>query len=141
VSGILLIVGAGGGFKQTLVDSGIGDVIAQGISSSIAQSLNRRMVGRRAYSCGHRLCDSGNSNCIGYHGAPGNGLSPTHLCLLVLAIGAGSVIFSHLNDAGFWMVKEYFGMSVGQTFKTWTLMETVLSVIGLIFTLLLSLVV
>jgi GntP family gluconate:H+ symporter len=70
-----------------------------------------------------------------------SGLSPTHLCLLVLAIGAGSVIFSHLNDAGFWLVKEYFGMSVGQTFKTWTLMETVLSVVGLAFTLLLSLVV
>ena len=60
--------------------------------------------------------------------------------LLVLAIGAGSVFFSHLNDAGFWLVKEYFGMSVGQTLKTWSLMETILSVVGLGCVMLLSLV-
>ncbi|MEV1170243.1 hypothetical protein [Nonomuraea sp. NPDC049784] len=59
--------------------------------------------------------------------------------LLVLAIGAGSLFFSHVNDAGFWLVKEYFGLSVGQTIKTWSLMETVLSVAGLAFTLALSL--
>ena len=59
---------------------------------------------------------------------------------LVLAIGAGSVFFSHLNDAGFWLVKEYFGMSVGQTLKTWSLMETILSVVGLGCVMLLSLV-
>ncbi|ETJ05893.1 MAG: GntP family gluconate:proton (H+) symporter, partial [Actinomyces urogenitalis DORA_12] len=47
------------------------------------------------------------------------------------AIGAGSVFLSHVNDAGFWLVKEYFGMSVGQTFKTWSLMETILSVVAL----------
>lgn len=68
------------------------------------------------------------------------GMSPTHLALLVLAIGAGSVFFSHLNDAGFWLVKEYFGMTVGQTLKTWSLMETVLSVVGLGGVMLLSLV-
>ena len=62
------------------------------------------------------------------------------LALLVLAIGAGSVFFSHLNDAGFWLVKEYFGMTVGQTLKTWSLMETVLSVVGLGGVMLLSLV-
>ena len=61
--------------------------------------------------------------------------------LLVLAIGAGSLFFSHVNDAGFWLVKEYFGMTVGQTLKTWSLMETVLSVSGLVFVLLLGLVV
>jgi len=60
---------------------------------------------------------------------------------VVLAVGAGSLFFSHVNDAGFWLVKEYFGMSVGQTFKTWSLMETVLSVSGLVFVLLLGIVV
>jgi GntP family gluconate:H+ symporter len=50
----------------------------------------------------------------------------------VLAIGAGSLFFSHVNDAGFWLVKEYFGLTVGQTIKTWSVMETVLSVMGLI---------
>ena len=65
--------------------------------------------------------------------------APT-IILLVLAIGAGSVFFSHLNDAGFWLVKEYFGMTVGQTLKTWSLMETILSVVGLGCVMLLSLV-
>mgnify|MGYP001167422372 FL=1 len=61
--------------------------------------------------------------------------------LLVLATGAGSVILSHVNDAGFWLVKQYLNMTVAQTFKTWTAMETILSVVGLIFILLLSTVV
>jgi gluconate:H+ symporter, GntP family len=68
------------------------------------------------------------------------GLSPTQLALVVLAIGAGSLFFSHVNDAGFWLVKEYFGLTVGQTIKTWSLMETIISVMGLVLTLLLSLV-
>ena len=59
----------------------------------------------------------------------------------MLAVGAGSVFFSHVNDAGFWLVKEYFGLSVGQTIKTWSLMETVLSVSGLVFVLLLGIVI
>jgi GntP family gluconate:H+ symporter len=58
----------------------------------------------------------------------------------VLAVGAGSVFFSHVNDAGFWLVKEYFGLSVGQTLKSWSVMETVLSVTGLVFVLLIGLV-
>ncbi len=58
-------------------------------------------------------------------------MSTTHSALLVLAIGCGSLFFSHVNDAGFWMVKEYFGMSVGQTLKTWSVMETLISVVGI----------
>ncbi len=59
----------------------------------------------------------------------------------MLAVGSGSVFLSHVNDAGFWLVKEYFGLTVGQTMKTWALMETLLSVVGLVFVLLLSLVI
>ena len=69
------------------------------------------------------------------------GLSSGETSLVVLAVGAGSVFFSHVNDAGFWLVKEYFGMSVGQTLKTWSVMETLLSVTGLIFVLLLGIVI
>ncbi len=69
-----------------------------------------------------------------------SGLSPNHLALVVLAVGAGSLFFSHVNDAGFWLVKEYFGLTVGQTIKTWSVMETIFSVMGLVLTLLLSLV-
>ena len=65
-------------------------------------------------------------------------MSTAEVSLVVLAVGAGSLFFSHVNDAGFWLVKEYFGMSVGQTIKTWSLMETVLSVSGLVMVLLLG---
>ncbi|MDO1816952.1 gluconate permease, partial [Escherichia coli] len=58
--------------------------------------------------------------------------------LLVLATGSGSLIFSHVNDAGVWLIKEYFGMTVGQTLKTLSVLDTIISVLGLSFTLLLS---
>ena len=64
----------------------------------------------------------------------------TEAALLVLAIGAGSVFLSHVNDAGFWLVKEYFGMTVGETFKTWSLMETILSVTAMVVICLIALV-
>jgi GntP family gluconate:H+ symporter len=66
--------------------------------------------------------------------------SPT-VALLVLAVGSGSLFFSHVNDAGFWLVKEYLGLTVGQTIKTWSVMETLISVCGLIGVLLLNLIV
>ena len=69
------------------------------------------------------------------------GMGSTEVALMVLAIGAGSVFFSHVNDAGFWLVKEYFGMTVPQTLKTWSLMETVLSVVALGVVLLVHLVI
>lgn len=61
--------------------------------------------------------------------------------LLVLATGAGSLILSHVNDSGFWMIKEYFGMTVKETLLTWTEMETILSLVALVLILLLDLVV
>jgi GntP family gluconate:H+ symporter len=64
-----------------------------------------------------------------------------HPELLAIATGAGSLIFSHVNDGGFWLVKEYFGMSVVQTIKTWSVCETIISVMALILTIGLSLVV
>ena len=68
-------------------------------------------------------------------------MSSSHVSLLVLAIGAGSLFFSHVNDAGFWLVKQYFGLSVGETIKSWSVMETVISVVALIGVLGLSIVV
>ena len=69
------------------------------------------------------------------------GMSSGQVALVVLAVGAGSLFFSHVNDAGFWLVKEYFGMTVGQTIKTWSVMETVLSVVGLVLVLVVDLVI
>ena len=62
-----------------------------------------------------------------------------HPELLALATGAGALVFSHVNDGGFWLVKEYFNMSVVQTFKTWSVCETLISIVALLLTLLLSL--
>ena len=58
--------------------------------------------------------------------------------LLVLATGAGSLILSHVNDAGFWLVKQYFNMAVAETFKTWTAMETIISVVGIVLIMILA---
>jgi Gnt-I system high-affinity gluconate transporter len=60
--------------------------------------------------------------------------------LMVLAIGAGSLMCSHLNDAGFWLFKEYFNLTIKETLKTWTVMETIVSVVGLIGVLILNMV-
>ena len=68
-------------------------------------------------------------------------LSANHLALLVLAIGCGSLFFSHVNDAGFWLVKEYFGLTVGETIKSWSVMETVISVFGFALVMLASVIV
>jgi GntP family gluconate:H+ symporter len=67
-----------------------------------------------------------------------NMIPGTNKELLVLATGAGSLILSHVNDAGFWLVKEYFNMSISDTFKTWTAMETIISVVAIIFIMLLN---
>lgn len=141
IAGILLIVGAGGGFKQTLIDVGVGRMILD-ISQdwSVPALLLAWLI-----AVGIRLATG--SATVATISAAGlvtplaADMSTAHAALLVLAVGAGSLFFSHVNDAGFWMVKEYFGMDVGQTIKTWSLMETVISVVSLVFVLLLSLVV
>ena len=140
VAGIILIVAAGGGFKQTLVDSGIGDVIANSITESAMNPLIAGWLVAVLIRLATGSATVATVTASGIMVPLAAGMSPTHLALLVLAIGAGSVFFSHLNDAGFWLVKEYFGMSVGQTLKTWSLMETILSVVGLVCVMLLSLV-
>ena len=57
---------------------------------------------------------------------------------MVLVIGAGSIAASHVNDAGFWMIKEYFDLDVKQTLKTWTVLETIIAVVGLGMVMLIS---
>ena len=131
VAGIILIVAAGGGFKQTLVDSGIGDVIANSITESAMNPLIAGWLVAVLIRLATGSATVATVTASGIMVPLATGMSPTHLAMLVLAIGAGSVFFSHLNDAGFWLVKEYFGMTVGQTLKTWSLMETILSVTGL----------
>lgn len=135
---VLFIVGAGGGFKQVLVDGGTGIAIAK---IAIATGLTAIALGWIVAALIRLATGSATVATVTAAGivAPlSTHLSPIHLALLVLAIGAGSLIFSHVNDAGFWLVKEYFGLTVGQTLKTWSVMETIISVMGLALTLLLS---
>lgn len=140
VAGIVFIVAAGGGFKQTLVDSGISDVIANSITESAMNPLIAGWIVAVFIRLATGSATVATVTAAGIMAPLAANLSPVQLALLVLAIGAGSVFFSHLNDAGFWLVKEYFGMTVGQTLKTWSLMETVLSVVGLGCVMLLSLI-
>ena len=141
IAGILLIVAAGGGFKQVLVDTGIGTLLADWATdvniSVLLLAWTLAALIRLATGSATVATITASSLMLGLV----DGLSSGETSLVVLAIGAGSVFLSHVNDAGFWLVKEYFGMSVGQTFKTWSMMETVLSVTGLIVVLLLGLVI
>lgn len=120
--------------------SGIGDVIANSITESAMNPLIAGWLVAVLIRLATGSATVATVTASGIMVPLATGMNPTHLALLVLAIGAGSVFFSHLNDAGFWLVKEYFGMTVGQTLKTWSLMETILSVVGLGCVMLLSLV-
>jgi GntP family gluconate:H+ symporter len=141
IAGILLIVSAGGGFKQVLVDTGIGTLLADWARGANVSVLLLAWVLavliRLATGSATVATITASSLMIGLV----QGMPSAEVSLVVLAVGAGSVFFSHVNDAGFWLVKEYFGLSVGQTLKTWSLMETVLSVTGLVFVLLLGVVI
>ncbi|HEV7655868.1 MAG TPA: SLC13 family permease [Mycobacteriales bacterium] len=141
IAGILLIVAAGGGFKQTLVDAGVGDVIADWAKDANISALLLAWL----VAVGIRLATGSATvatiTAAGIVTPLAAGMDKPEVALLVLAIGAGSLFFSHVNDAGFWLVKEYFGLTVGQTIKTWSVMETLISVVGLICVLLLNLVI
>ncbi|WP_285769098.1 GntP family permease [Peribacillus sp. SI8-4] len=135
---MLLIIGGGGAFKQVLIDGGVGDYVAElfkGTSLSpillawIIAAILRISLGSATVAA---LTTAGLV-------IPMLGQTDVNLALVVLATGAGSLIASHVNDAGFWMFKEYFGLSMKETFATWTLLETIISVAGLGFILLISL--
>jgi GntP family gluconate:H+ symporter len=141
IAGILLIVAAGGGFKQTLVDAGVANVIADWAKNANISTL---LLGWLV-AVGIRLATGSATvatiTAAGIVAPLAADLDKQGVSLLVLAIGAGSLFFSHVNDAGFWLVKEYFGLTVGETIKSWSVMETIISVVGLIGVLLLNLVV
>ncbi|MGV2291216.1 GntP family permease [Trinickia sp. YCB016] len=132
IAGITLIVGAGGGFGGVLRDSGISNQIVETAKHAhlsplllgwLVAALIRLATGSATVAmttaCGVVAPIASASGIV---------VKPE---LLVLATGSGSLIFSHVNDGGFWLIKEYFGMTVGQTFKTWSLCETIISLLGL----------
>jgi GntP family gluconate:H+ symporter len=130
IAGILLIVAAGGGFKQVLVDAGVGNVVADAAQDANISALVLGFL----VAVGIRLATGSATvatiTAAGIVAPLASTLEKPEVALLALAIGCGSLFFSHVNDAGFWLVKEYFGMTVGQTIKTWSVMETIISVVG-----------
>ncbi|MCC6280764.1 MAG: gluconate permease, partial [Saprospiraceae bacterium] len=135
---LILIVGAGGAFKQVLVDSGIGKELAEHLTGAPISPL---LLG---WSIATLLRIAVGSATVAGMTAAGivqplvaaGGVSPE---LMTLAVGAGSLMCSHVNDTGFWMFKEWFGLSLRDTFRSWTLMETIVGIMGLVGVLLLDL--
>ncbi|MFC7866928.1 gluconate:H+ symporter [Streptomyces murinus] len=141
IAGILLIVGAGGGFKQTLIDCGVGQMILDVSRSWSIPAVLLAWLIAVVIRLATGSATVATVSAAGLVAPLAADMSTAHTALLVLAIGAGSLFFSFVNDAGFWLVKEYFGLTVGQTVKTWSIMETILSVVGGALVLALSLVV
>jgi GntP family gluconate:H+ symporter len=138
IAGVLLVVGAGGGFARVLDLAGVDTAIADAMGGKaisplvlgwLIASLLRIAVGSATVSV---------VTAAGIMAPIAAAMPGVNRELLVVAIGAGSLIAGHVNDGGFWLVKEYLNTSVAQTLATWTVLETVISVCGLIGTLLLA---
>ena len=138
VAMVLLVVGAGGGFSKTLEFSGVG----QAITGAVVQSRFSPIFLGWFLACLLRIATGSTtvamSTAAGIMAPVVAAVPGTNLELLVIAMGAGALILSHLNDGGFWLVKEYFNMTVTQTLKTWSVLTTVASVVALLLVLLLN---
>jgi GntP family gluconate:H+ symporter len=135
---ILLIIGAGGGFNRVLIESGVGKAIADvAIRAQVSPLLLAWVVAClvRVAAGSATVAMTTASGIVAPIAAATGHTSPE---LLVLATGAGSLMLSHVNDSGFWLIKEYFNMTVQQTLATWTALETIIGVTGLLLTLVLS---
>lgn len=137
---LLLVIGGGGAFKQVLIDGGVGDSVK---NLFIGSSLSPLLLGWLIAVVLRVALGSATVAALTASGLvlPLMQQAGVNSALMVLAIGAGSLAASHVNDAGFWMFKEYFDLSIKETVLTWTVLETLIAVVGLAGVLLLSLVV
>jgi len=140
VSVILLIVSGAGALKQVFADSGVSAEIA-GLLQTL--SVNPLVLGWLIAALIRVAMGSATVAGLTTAGiiAPVIGSTGVDPNLMVLSIGAGSLLFSHVNDSGFWLFKEYFNLSIRDTIRSWSLMETIVSVVGLAGVLLLDLIV
>lgn len=139
VAPIMLIIGAGGALKQMLIDVGIGTAIAH---ASLLVTLSPLLLGWFTAVIIRLATGSATVATVtaaGLMAATVSAHPDLNPSLLALAIGAGSMFFSHINDAGFWLIKEFMGMRLTDMFKTWSMIATIISVMGLALCLLLSL--
>ena len=135
---ILLVIGAGGGFNQVLVQSGVGGAIAHMVIGSHVSLLVLAWAVAALIRVATGSATVAMTTAAGIVAPIAMATPGTGAELLVLATGAGSLVLSHVNDSGFWLIKEFFNMTVPQTLKTWTVAETIIGVAGLGFTMLLS---
>jgi GntP family gluconate:H+ symporter len=137
-AGVLLVIAAGGGFSKVLNASGVGEALAAiGRNMHISPLLLGWLIaGMLRIAVGSATVSVTTAAGIMLPLVQTDPLINKEL--LVLAMGAGSLILSHVNDGGFWLVKEYFGMDIGQTLKTWTVVETGVAIMSIMIILLVS---
>jgi Gnt-I system high-affinity gluconate transporter len=137
IAPVLLIIAGAGAFMQIMTEGGVNGYISRFITGTSVSPL----IAGWCVAALIRICTG--SSTVAALTAVGvllplfqQGGTPPEL--LVLAVGAGSMTFSHINDGGFWLFKEYFNLTIRQTFATWTIMESMISVVGLLMVLLLN---
>lgn len=134
---MLLILGAGGSLKQVLIDGGVGDTVADLFAGSTISPLILAWLIAALMRIAQGSATVAALTTAGLV-IPMMAGTDVNVELMVLATGAGSIIASHVNDTGFWIVKESFGLTMKETFGTWTVLETLISIFGLAFVLILS---
>jgi GntP family gluconate:H+ symporter len=135
---ITLLIGAGGGFGRVLIDSGVSHAIVTLATSAHVSLLLLAWLLAAVVRLAVGSSTVAMITSAGIVAPIASNMPGVSAPLLVLATGAGSLIFSHVNDGGFWLVKQYLNMSVSQTLKRWSVMETIISVVGLALVLILS---
>ncbi|MBK5241966.1 GntP family permease [Clostridium sp.] len=135
---IILVTGAGGVFKQVLIDSGVGEMLAKGL---VGSSLSPLILAFLIAAVVRVAAGSATVAMMTAAGiiAPMLGSFNVEPALMVIAIASGATVLSHVNDSGFWLVNRYFGISEKDTLRSWTVMETIIGVVGLSGALILNL--
>ena len=138
---IILITGAGGVLKQVLVDSGIGKIMAESMASSALPPILLAWILAAIVRVTQGSATVAMITAAGIIAPVMSefGLNDPQRALVVLSIASGATLLSHVNDSGFWLVGKYFGMNEKQTLQSWTVMESIIAVCGLAFTMLASL--
>ena len=140
---IILVTGAGGVFKQVLIDSGVGQMLGAMLKDSsmppVVLAFIIAMLVRVAQGSATVAMVTGGGIMAGILAGAGMAPSGPVLGLIAIAVACGSTVFSHVNDSGFWLVNRFFGMSVKDTLKTWTMVETIIGFVGFFVVFILSL--
>lgn len=138
---VILVTGAGGVLKQVLIDSGVGDVLSEALGGTELPTLLLAFVIAAAVRVMQGSATVAMLTAAGLVAALLDGFqfSEAGLALHVIAIAAGATIASHVNDSGFWLVNRYLGLSVPDTFRTWTALTTIAAFVAIVLVLLVGL--